>query len=82
MANHHLDAKGLVCPLPVLRARKALKALPVGGHLHVETTDAASPADFAAFCSATGSRLLVSEMADGVFRFTIEKGRTDPPPRS
>jgi tRNA 2-thiouridine synthesizing protein A len=80
MVDHHLDARGLLCPLPVLRARKAMKPLPVGGVLHIETTDAASPADFAAFCAATGHRLLASEASDGVYHFTIEKvGATSPP---
>jgi tRNA 2-thiouridine synthesizing protein A len=80
MADHVLDAKGLLCPLPVLRARKALKPLPVGGILQVETTDAASPADFMAFCTATGNLLVASEACGGVYRFTIRKVRADPPP--
>ncbi len=73
MAPTHLDAKGLLCPLPVLRARKALKSLEVGDILIVETTDAASPADFTAFCTATGDRLLRSEADGGTYRFEIEK---------
>lgn len=73
MARTELDAKGLLCPLPVLRARKALKGLAAGDILAVEATDAASPADFAAFCAATGDRLLSSEQRDGVYRFEIEK---------
>ena len=44
-----------------------------GDILAVEATDAASPADFAAFCAATGDRLLSSEQRDGVYRFEIEK---------
>ncbi len=78
MADHHLDAKGLVCPLPVLRAGKAMKSLPVGGILHVETTDPASPKDFVAFCAATGHVLLVSAVCGDIFRFTIEKVRPSP----
>ena len=73
MARTHLDATGLLCPLPVLRARKALKALAPGDVLTVEATDAASPADFTAFCAATGDRLLLTEQRDGVYRFEIEK---------
>jgi len=73
MATSHLDAKGLLCPLPVLRARKALKSLSPGDVLSIEATDAASPADFAAFCAATGDRLLGSEHEGGVYRFEIEK---------
>jgi len=78
MARTELDAKGLLCPLPVLRARKALKALAAGDILAIEATDAASPADFAAFCAATGERLLLSEQQGGVFRFEIEKAAKPP----
>ena len=73
MTRSYLDAKGLLCPLPVLRARKALKPLDVGDILIVEATDDASSADFAAFCVATQHRLLKSAQEDGVFRFEIEK---------
>ncbi|MEI8393853.1 MAG: sulfurtransferase TusA family protein [Rhodospirillaceae bacterium] len=73
MPQYPLNAKGLLCPLPVLRARKALKPLRVGDVLVVETTDAASPADFTAFCLATGHRLIASDQAGEVYRFEIEK---------
>lgn len=73
MARHELDAKGLLCPLPVLRARKALKALDPGDVLAVEATDPSAPKDFAAFCETTGNRLLSSTEADGVFRMEIER---------
>lgn len=71
--SHQLDAKGLQCPLPVLRARKALKSVPAGGTLTVEATDPSAPKDFAAFCEATGNRLVASTEADGVYRFVIER---------
>lgn len=70
---HRLDAKGLKCPLPVLRARKALKDLPAGGRLTVEATDPSAPADFENFCETTGHTLETSEEADGVYRFTLRK---------
>lgn len=73
MARHELDAKGLLCPLPVLRARKALKALGPGDVLTVEATDPSAPKDFAAFCETTGNRLLSSTEADGVFRLEVER---------
>ena len=73
MATTYLDAKGLLCPLPVLRARKALKRLDIGDVLVVETTDDAAPADMAAFCTATGERLLRSERGEGGYRFEIER---------
>ncbi|MGQ9366020.1 sulfurtransferase TusA family protein [Azospirillum sp. A39] len=73
MARHRLDARGLLCPLPVLRARKALKGLAVGDVLEVEATDPSAPRDFAAFCETTGNRLLGSTESDGVFRLEVER---------
>lgn len=68
-----LDAQGLLCPLPVLRARKALKDVPAGGILKVLATDPGAVKDFAHFCEATGSTLLESSEADGVLTFLIRK---------
>lgn len=73
MARHDLDAKGLLCPLPVLRARKALKALAMGDILAVEATDPSAPKDFAAFCETTGNRLLASTEDGGVYRIEVER---------
>lgn len=73
MARHELDAKGLLCPLPVLRARKALKALAAGDVLAVEATDPSAPKDFAAFCETTGNRLLASTEDGGVYRIEVER---------
>lgn len=73
MARHQLDAKGLQCPLPVLRARKVLKGLGPGDVLEVQATDPGAPKDFAAFCEATGDRLLSSTEEGGVYRIDIEK---------
>ncbi len=53
-----IDATGLLCPLPVLRARKALGAISVGDVLEVAVTDKNAPADFGAFCGETGHELL------------------------
>ena len=58
MADKTLDAKGLNCPLPILRAKKSLKEVPAGGTLEVLATDPGSVADFAAFCRTTGNELL------------------------
>lgn len=74
MNEHRLDARGLQCPLPVLRARKALKALGPGDRLVVEATDPGAPRDFAAFCAATGDRLVETSEAGGLYRIVIEKG--------
>ncbi|HFC8537444.1 TPA: sulfurtransferase TusA family protein [Neisseria bacilliformis] len=71
MAAHVLDVKGLKCPLPILRAKKALAALEGGEELEVLATDAGAPDDFAAFCRQTGHVLVLSEEADGVFRLVL-----------
>lgn len=68
-----LDARDMVCPIPVLKARKALNAMPPGAVLEVLATDPAAPKDFAAFCEATGNRLLETDARDGATRFLIEK---------
>jgi tRNA 2-thiouridine synthesizing protein A len=73
MADHTLDAKGLNCPLPILKAKKALAGIQAGETLEVQCTDAGSVADFAAFCRTTGNPLLESFANDGVFTFIIEK---------
>jgi tRNA 2-thiouridine synthesizing protein A len=74
LADVTLDLRGLRCPLPVLRAKKALGALPAGGALEVFADDPLSPVDFAAFCQASGDALLESVETDGVFRFLIRRG--------
>ena len=66
-----LDARGLNCPLPVLKARKALKGLPPGGVLEVLATDPASVIDFRHFCDTNRCELLDSGEAEGVFTFRI-----------
>ena len=68
-----LDTKGLRCPLPVLRARKAMKSVPPGGVLEVLATDPGSVKDFQAFCRTTGDTLLAADESDGVFVFRIRK---------
>ena len=72
MANMVLDAKGLNCPLPILKAKKALRDVPVGESLEVLATDPGSVADFDAFCRATGNELVESIQDDNVYRFVIK----------
>lgn len=76
MSDTVLDVKGLTCPLPVLKANKALRALPGGARLTVLATDPASLADFQAFCAETGHELLATETVAGVFRFSLRKRAT------
>jgi tRNA 2-thiouridine synthesizing protein A len=68
-----LDLKGLKCPLPVLRAKKALKALNPGDTLEVMATDPGSVKDFPAFCDTTGNTLVTWDETDGVYRFVLRK---------
>ena len=72
MADKTLDATGLNCPLPILKAKKALSELPKGGTLEVLATDPGSVADFDAFCKATGNTLIEQSEAAGVYRFLIQ----------
>ena len=72
MPDMTLDAKGLNCPLPILRAKKTLKDVPTGGTLEVLSTDPGSVADFEAFCRTTGNQLVESSNQSGVFRFLIK----------
>lgn len=73
MADHTLDAKGLNCPLPILKARKALKEVPSDGTLEILATDPGSVADFEAFCRQTGNELVEHSEEDGIYRFLIKK---------
>jgi tRNA 2-thiouridine synthesizing protein A len=73
MDGNKLDAKGLLCPLPVLKARKALKAMAPGETLEVLATDPGAVKDFAAFCRTAGHRLVESTEAEGTLRFLIRK---------
>lgn len=68
-----LDTKGLTCPLPVLRTKKAIKEVPAGGTLTVEATDPGAIKDFEAFCQATGHELVSSTTSQGVLTFVIRK---------
>ncbi|WP_072392651.1 sulfurtransferase TusA family protein [Hyphomicrobium sp. CS1GBMeth3] len=68
-----LDVVDLKCPLPVLKARKALAGLAPGAVLEVLASDPGAVQDFEAFCRATGHRLVGQSMASGVHRFLIEK---------
>jgi tRNA 2-thiouridine synthesizing protein A len=73
MADQTLDAKGLNCPLPILKARKALKEVPPGGTLEILATDPGSVADFEAFCRQTGNELVEQSQDDKVYRFVIKR---------
>ncbi len=73
MADQILDAKGLNCPLPILRAKKALKELATGQVLEIQATDPGSIPDFEAFCRTTGNQLLESKHEGKVYTFLIKR---------
>jgi tRNA 2-thiouridine synthesizing protein A len=80
MAEHFLDAGGLICPLPVLKARKFIQNLPHGDILHVRVTDPAAPEDFQLFCQETGHLFCESVERDGAFEVTVEIRADNAPP--
>jgi tRNA 2-thiouridine synthesizing protein A len=72
MADKLLDTQGLMCPLPILKAKKALSELPKGATLEVLATDPGAVPDFKAFCQTTRNALLEHSETAGVFRFVIQ----------
>jgi len=68
-----LDARGLSCPLPILRAKKSLSEMGSGQVLRIVATDKGSVNDFAEFCRQTGNVLLASTAQDGEFVFLIRR---------
>lgn len=73
MADQEVDARGLNCPLPILRAKKALNSMQGGQTLRVIATDPGSVKDFQAFSKQTGNELLESSEANGEFLFLLKK---------
>ena len=71
--DRDLDARGLNCPLPVLKTRKAIKDMQTGNVLRVLSSDPGSINDIASFCSQTGNTLLASKEIDGAYEFLIRK---------
>lgn len=71
--DQELDARGLNCPLPILRAKKSLNSLEAGQVLRIVATDPGSVKDFEAFCKQTGNELIDSKEANGEFEFEIKK---------
>ncbi|ADO31187.1 TPA: sulfurtransferase TusA family protein [Neisseria meningitidis] len=72
MNSETLDVTGLKCPLPILRAKKALAQMQQGDVLTVLATDGGAPGDFEAFCRQTGHVLLDSSEQDGVFTLVVK----------
>lgn len=73
VADRSLDTTGLTCPIPILKAKKALAEMAQGTVLEIVATDPAAPKDFVAFCRATGHTLVDTSEQDGTFRFLIQR---------
>ena len=72
MADQTLDAKGLNCPLPILKTKKMIKGMTAGQTLEVMATDPGSIADLTAFCNQTGNELLSQSNEGDVYTFEIK----------
>lgn len=68
-----LDARDLLCPLPILKTKKAIEDLPQNGILEILATDPGAVSDFEAFCRTTGNMLLSHSEKSGVHRFLIRR---------
>ena len=71
--DREVDARGLNCPLPILRTKKSLNEMASGQVIKVLATDPGSVRDFHAFCRQTGHALLASDAANGEFVFFLRK---------
>jgi len=72
-ADQMLDAKGLSCPLPILKTKKAVEAMTKGQVLKVETTDPGSKNDMSSWAKRTGNEILKVDEGPGLFTFYIKK---------
>ncbi len=68
-----LDARGLSCPLPILRTKKALSGMSTGQVLRIIATDPGAPKDFETFCRQTGNELVSAEQANDEFVFYLRR---------
>ncbi len=71
--DKELDARGLACPLPIVKTRKALNELTTGQVLKVMATDSGSVADMKAFSEQTGNELLASSQEAGMYLFYLKR---------
>ena len=71
--NHELDARGLNCPIPILRTKKFLTTMEIGKIVRIMAADPGSVKDFEAFARQTGNELLSSTEVEGEFQFTLKK---------
>lgn len=70
---HHVDARGLSCPMPIIKAAQAIRDVPSGELLEVLATDAGSVKDVPAWSRTTGNELIEQSLDDGVYRFVLRR---------
>ncbi len=68
-----VDAKGLSCPMPIVKTAQAIKTVPPGALIEVLATDAGSQKDFTAWTKTTGNELVEQSAEGGVYRFVIRR---------
>jgi tRNA 2-thiouridine synthesizing protein A len=68
-----IDAKGLSCPMPIVKTAQAIKSVASGQLIEVLATDAGSTKDFVAWCKTTGNELVESSVENGVYRFVLRR---------
>jgi TusA-related sulfurtransferase len=68
-----VDARGLACPMPIIKTAQAVRALASGELVEVLATDPGSKADFAAWSRTTGNELIETSEQDGVYRFVLRR---------
>lgn len=73
--DHYLDAKGLNCPLPILKSKMLLNKMQPDEVLLVEATDPHSQVDFEAYCARTEHKIVDSTLKEGVYSFTIKRAQ-------
>lgn len=74
MPDKTLDARNLACPLPILKTKRAIDGIAIGGTLEVLATDPGSPDDFVAFAESTGHTLMeANDPVNGVYRFLLRR---------
>jgi tRNA 2-thiouridine synthesizing protein A len=73
MADQQVDARGLNCPMPIVKTAQAVKALASGQTVEVLATDAGAVKDFAAWSKTTGNVIIEQSSDAGVYRFVLQK---------
>ena len=71
--SQQVDARGLSCPMPIVKTAQAMKSIPSGGLIEVLATDSGSVKDFGAWSRTTGNELIEQSVDDGVYRFVLRR---------